>query len=248
MILSSVLQAVGLFVATNIDDIIVVSLFFARGRGQRGTTVRITAGQYLGFAGILAVAVFIALGAGAFLPVAAIPYFGLIPLALGLHAAWASWRGVGDDDDDDGKGTGNKVGILGVAGGDIRQRRRQHWRLRSRVRQHQPRGTDRLLRGISCPRRGPSLRRKVRRYPPPDRRRTRALGKRAVSTGADLPRSRHFGLGRSVRFVTACRGQTRGLSQRTTLDEPGVAGLSKCDGTRRSGMAPININASPFRP
>jgi cadmium resistance protein CadD (predicted permease) len=116
VILSSVLQAVGLFVATNIDDIIVVSLFFARGRGQRGTTVRITAGQYLGFAGILAVAVFIALGAGAFLPVAAIPYFGLIPLALGLHAAWASWRGVGDDDDDDGKGAGNKVGILGVAG------------------------------------------------------------------------------------------------------------------------------------
>ena len=48
--------------------------------------------------------------------------------------------------------------------------------------------------------------------------------------------------------MTACRGQTRGLSQRTTLDEPGVAGLSKCDGTRRSGMAPININASPFRP
>lgn len=54
MILSSVLQAIGLFLVTNIDDIIVLSLFFARGAGQRGTTARILIGQYLGFAGILA--------------------------------------------------------------------------------------------------------------------------------------------------------------------------------------------------
>ena len=46
MILSSVLQAIGLFIVTNIDDIIVLSLFFARGAGQRGTTARILAGQY----------------------------------------------------------------------------------------------------------------------------------------------------------------------------------------------------------
>ena len=56
MILTSVLQAIGLFAATNIDDIIVLSLFFARGAGQRGTTARILAGQYLGFAGILGAA------------------------------------------------------------------------------------------------------------------------------------------------------------------------------------------------
>ena len=46
VILSSVVQAIGLFIATNIDDVIVVSLFFARGAGQRGTTARIAAGQY----------------------------------------------------------------------------------------------------------------------------------------------------------------------------------------------------------
>ncbi len=68
MILSSVLPAIGLFIVTNIDDIIVLSLFFARGAGQRGTTARITAGQYLGFAGILGAAVLVTLGAGAFLP------------------------------------------------------------------------------------------------------------------------------------------------------------------------------------
>ena len=68
MILTSVLQAMGLFAATNIDDIIVLSLFFARGSGQRGTTARILAGQYLGFAGILGAAVLVTIGAGAFLP------------------------------------------------------------------------------------------------------------------------------------------------------------------------------------
>jgi hypothetical protein len=48
-LLTPILQAVGLFVATNIDDIIVLSLFYARGAGQRGTTRKILAGQYLGF-------------------------------------------------------------------------------------------------------------------------------------------------------------------------------------------------------
>lgn len=115
MILSSVLQAIGLFLATNIDDIIVLSLFFARGAGHRGTTARITAGQYLGFAGILGGAVLVTLGAGAFLPPEVIPYFGLIPLALGLWAAWQAWRGD-HDDDDDAKIAGKKVGVWTVAG------------------------------------------------------------------------------------------------------------------------------------
>ena len=45
MILTSALQAIGLFAATNIDDIIVLSLFFARGAGQRGTTARFVSCQ-----------------------------------------------------------------------------------------------------------------------------------------------------------------------------------------------------------
>ena len=47
--ISPVMQAIGLFAATNIDDIIVLSLFFARGAGVRGTTVKIGIGQYVGF-------------------------------------------------------------------------------------------------------------------------------------------------------------------------------------------------------
>ncbi|KKE99312.1 cadmium transporter [Mycolicibacterium obuense] len=118
MIQSSILPAIGLFIVTNIDDIIVLSLFFARGAGQRGTTARITAGQYLGFAGILGAAVLVTLGAGAFLPPQIIPYFGLIPLALGLWAAWEAWRGNNnddDDDDDDARVAGKNVGVWTVA-------------------------------------------------------------------------------------------------------------------------------------
>lgn len=114
MILTSVLQAMGLFAATNIDDIIVLSLFFARGAGRPGTTAKILAGQYLGFVGILAAALVVTLGAGWALPEEAIPYFGLIPLALGLWAAWEVYRGEGDDDD--AAVSGKSVAVATVAG------------------------------------------------------------------------------------------------------------------------------------
>src|SRR5690625_470721 len=115
-LLTPILQAVGLFVATNIDDIIVLSLFYARGAGQRGTTRKILAGQYLGFGGILLAAVLVSLGARTFLPEAALPYFGLIPLALGLYAAWQVWRNRDEDDDDDEAKVGDRqVGTLTVA-------------------------------------------------------------------------------------------------------------------------------------
>lgn len=115
-LLTPTLQAIGLFVATNIDDIIVLSLFYARGAGQRGTTRKILLGQYLGFGGILLAAVVISLGARSFLPEDALPYFGLIPLALGLYAAWRAWRNRGDDDDDDeAKVADKQVGVLTVA-------------------------------------------------------------------------------------------------------------------------------------
>jgi cadmium resistance protein CadD (predicted permease) len=115
VILSSIVQAVGLFIATNIDDIIVLSLFFGRGQGQPGTTRRILLGQYLGFIGILGAAVLAALGAQVLLPEAVLPYFGLIPLGLGLWAAWNVWRNRGDDDDDDVQLEGKRVSVWTVA-------------------------------------------------------------------------------------------------------------------------------------
>ena len=115
MIVSSILQAIGLFIATNIDDIVILSLFFWRGQGQPGTTRRILAGQYLGFLGILGAAVAAAFGAQVLLPEAILPYFGLIPLGLGLWAAWQAWRNRGQDDDDEAQLEGKRVSVWTVA-------------------------------------------------------------------------------------------------------------------------------------
>jgi cadmium resistance protein CadD (predicted permease) len=82
-------QAVGLFAVTNIDDIVILALFFGDATSRSGA-LRVVAGQYVGFAGILAAAIVGALGAG-LLPEMMIPYLGLLPLLLGLRAAWVAW-------------------------------------------------------------------------------------------------------------------------------------------------------------
>jgi cadmium resistance protein CadD (predicted permease) len=86
-----VAEAAGLFAVSNVDDIVVLSLFFGRGAGHSGSTSRIVAGQYLGYVSLLAIAVAGAFGA-TFLSESAIAYLGLLPLALGLRAAWEAWR------------------------------------------------------------------------------------------------------------------------------------------------------------
>ncbi|MGW3976598.1 cadmium resistance transporter [Streptomyces mirabilis] len=117
-------QAAGLFAVTNIDDILILALFFAQGAGHRGSTRRIVLGQYLGFAAILAVAVAAAFGA-TFLPEAAIPYLGLLPLALGLKAAWQEWKdhreGGGGEDEQAKEGGPSPLEVAAVTfanGGD----------------------------------------------------------------------------------------------------------------------------------
>lgn len=113
--LTAAAQAIGLFIATNIDDIIILSLFFGRGGGQAGTTRRILLGQYLGFAGILGTAILLALGAQMILPEAVLPYFGLIPLSLGIWAGWQAWRHRGQPDEDESRLEGKRVSAGTVA-------------------------------------------------------------------------------------------------------------------------------------
>ncbi|MEV0247359.1 cadmium resistance transporter [Nocardia sp. NPDC050712] len=110
MDLRTIGQAGGLFAVTNIDDILVLALFFAQGAGHRHSTRRIVLGQFLGFAAILVAAVAAAFGA-TFLPESAIPYLGLLPLALGLKAAWQTWQHRGDEQDarETGKEGGPKI-------------------------------------------------------------------------------------------------------------------------------------------
>lgn len=82
-------QAVGMFAVTNVDDLVILALFFGRATGQRATR-RVVIGQYLGFAAILTASVVGALSAG-LLPDKAIPYLGVLPLLLGLRTAWHAW-------------------------------------------------------------------------------------------------------------------------------------------------------------
>ncbi len=98
-------QAVGLFAVTNVDDLLLLALFFARGAGRRHAARDVVLGQYLGFAAILLVAGAAAFGA-TFLPERAIPFLGLIPLALGIRAAVQAWRRRRDEDDEPDPGDG----------------------------------------------------------------------------------------------------------------------------------------------
>ena len=94
-----VAEAAGLFAVTNVDDILVLSLFFGRNAGQPGAPRRIVAGQYTGFAALLAITVAAAFGA-TFLPESALAYLGFLPLVLGLRAAWQVWRDRDKDEDE----------------------------------------------------------------------------------------------------------------------------------------------------
>lgn len=89
---ATLVQAIATFAITNIDDIVVLAVMFGQAPGHRGAAIRVTAGQYLGFTAILAVSVGGALLGATLLPPAALPYFGLLPIVLGLRAAWLAWR------------------------------------------------------------------------------------------------------------------------------------------------------------
>ena len=87
LILSTLAQAFVLFVVTNIDHLMLLTLWFVHGHQRPGTTLRICAGQYLGFSAILAATVILNLISGFVIPEAQLHLLGLIPLALGLKAA-----------------------------------------------------------------------------------------------------------------------------------------------------------------
>jgi cadmium resistance protein CadD (predicted permease) len=94
-------QAAGMFAVTNIDDLLVLAVFFGQTRGRNAAAWRVVAGQYVGFLAILLTAIIGALGAG-LLPETVIPYLGLLPLALGIRAAINTRRHRHDNDDEPG--------------------------------------------------------------------------------------------------------------------------------------------------
>ncbi|WP_297590871.1 cadmium resistance transporter [uncultured Mobiluncus sp.] len=86
LILSTLAQASVLFAVTNIDHLMLLTLWFVHGHQRPGTTLRICAGQYLGFSAILAATAILNLISGFVIPEAQLHLLGLIPLILGVKA------------------------------------------------------------------------------------------------------------------------------------------------------------------
>jgi len=113
--IGTIAAAVGLFAATNIDDIVVLTvLFLATTRGAlKGWQVVI--GQYLGFIALVAISVVAALGL-TIVPDEWVGFLGLIPLGIGVYGLVRFLRRRGEDDDDDDENSIKAGGLLGVAG------------------------------------------------------------------------------------------------------------------------------------
>jgi len=107
-------RAAAVFAVTNIDDMVVLAVFFGRANRNLSATIRVVGGQYLGFLAILAVSVVGALGA-TLMPATAIPYLGVLPLMLGIRAAWGAWRSRADTDRGDEATNAGGTGAMEVA-------------------------------------------------------------------------------------------------------------------------------------
>lgn len=88
--------ALSVFVATDIDDLLLLAAFFAE---RRLATRAIVGGQ---FAGIAALVLISALAASLALtiPPAWVALLGLVPLGMGLTGLWRVWHPDADEDDE----------------------------------------------------------------------------------------------------------------------------------------------------
>ncbi|GAA4378186.1 CadD family cadmium resistance transporter [Actinomadura verrucosospora] len=96
-IAGTVATACGMFAATNVDDLIVLTVLFLSGRATGSPRPwQIWAGQYAGIAALVLVSVVAALGL-TIVPDEWIGLLGLVPLALGVRGLVAAVR-AGDHD------------------------------------------------------------------------------------------------------------------------------------------------------
>ncbi|SCL71478.1 cadmium resistance transporter [Micromonospora chersina] len=109
-LLATAAAAAGVFAATNIDDIVVLTVFFVAARGTgRPRPWQIVAGQYAGIGALVGVAVVVAAG----LLVVPDPWtglLGLLPIALGVRALLAR----DGDGDEPPAAVGTLLGVAGV--------------------------------------------------------------------------------------------------------------------------------------
>jgi cadmium resistance transport/sequestration family protein len=106
----NILAAAGVFIGTDVDDLIVLTVLFLAARAAHRPAWKIWAGQYLGIAALVTVSLLAALGL-TLIPDRWVPLLGLVPLGLGLWGLAGAIRGRPDDD-----GPVTASGVLTVAG------------------------------------------------------------------------------------------------------------------------------------
>jgi len=96
-VLSAILVAVAVYASTNIDDLLVLAVFFADPRVRIGAVI---AGRYLGLAALVVGSATAALLALA-IPPQWVALLGLVPLFLGLRLLPGLFRAGGEPSEDD---------------------------------------------------------------------------------------------------------------------------------------------------
>jgi cadmium resistance protein CadD (predicted permease) len=110
--IETVAAAAAAFAATNVDDIVVLSVLFAR-RDERFRSGQIVAGQLLGFAVLVLASLLASVGLLA-LPEEAIGALGLVPIALGLRDLWHARQASAEEDEPDGRQVMTTTGVAAV--------------------------------------------------------------------------------------------------------------------------------------
>lgn len=110
---STIAAAAGMFAATNIDDIVVLTVLFLASTRGGPRPWQIVLGQYLGFSTLVAISVVAALGL-TIVPDQWVGFLGMIPLVIGVIGLVRALRKGRDDDE--AESALKAVGLLGVAG------------------------------------------------------------------------------------------------------------------------------------
>lgn len=110
-----VLAGAGVFVGTNVDDLIVLTVLFLTARATgRPRTWQIWVGQYAGIAVLVTVSALAALGL-TLIPDRWVGLLGLVPLALGVRGLVGAIRSRhGDGEDGPAVTAGNAFAVAGV--------------------------------------------------------------------------------------------------------------------------------------
>lgn len=100
------------FAATNVDDIVILAVLFAR-RGPGFGTPQIVAGTVLGFGVLVGLSFAASVGLVA-LPDAAVGLLGLVPIALGVRGLVLARRAADDDEEAVGAAGLSALGVASI--------------------------------------------------------------------------------------------------------------------------------------